>query len=98
MEYGAKADGITIDSPAVQKAIDTCIENGGGTVFFPKGIYVLATVFLKKSKVFLLLRYAENQMRRAFYPKTISIKTPHLLGKARYSHTNKWGYFYAVIT
>lgn len=49
LDYGAKADGITLDSPAVQKAINTCNETGGGTVFFPKGIYVLATVFLKSN-------------------------------------------------
>ena len=47
LDYGTKADGITLDSPAVQKAVDACSENGGGTVYFPKGIYVLATVFLK---------------------------------------------------
>lgn len=46
-DFGAVADGITIVSPQVQKAVDACSEAGGGTVFFPKGIYVLATVFLK---------------------------------------------------
>ena len=46
-DFGAKADGITLDSPAVQKAVDACHGAGGGEVFFPKGIYVLATVFLK---------------------------------------------------
>ena len=49
LEFGAAADSITLDSPAVQKAIDACSEAGGGTVFFPKGIYVLATVFLKSN-------------------------------------------------
>jgi len=49
LDFGAKADSFTLDSPAVQKAIDVCSENGGGTVFFPKGIYVLATVFLKSN-------------------------------------------------
>lgn len=46
-DYGAKGDSITLDSPAVQKAIDACHEAGGGIVYFPKAIYVLATVFLK---------------------------------------------------
>ena len=49
LDYGVVADAITLDSPAVQKAIDACYENGGGTVFFPKGIYVLATVFLRSN-------------------------------------------------
>ncbi len=47
LDFGAKADGITLDSPAVQKAVDEANQAGGGTVYFPKGIYVLATVFLK---------------------------------------------------
>lgn len=46
-DYGAKGDSITLDSPAVQKAVDACHEAGGGIVWFPKDIYVLATVFLK---------------------------------------------------
>ena len=46
-DYGAVADGITIVSAQVQKAVDACSEAGGGTVFFPKGIYVFGTVFLK---------------------------------------------------
>ena len=47
LDYGAVADGKTLSSPAVQKAIDECSANGGGVVYFPKGIYVLATVFFK---------------------------------------------------
>ncbi|MBQ3554360.1 MAG: hypothetical protein IJA08_06740 [Clostridia bacterium] len=46
-DFGAVSDGLTIVSPEVQKAVDACSLAGGGTVFFPKGIYVLATVFLK---------------------------------------------------
>lgn len=46
-EYGAVADGITLDSPAIQAAVDACSAAGGGKVYFPKGEYVLATVFLK---------------------------------------------------
>ena len=29
LDFGAKADSFTLDSPAVQKAIDVCSENGG---------------------------------------------------------------------
>lgn len=34
---------------AVQDAIDQCHAQGGGTVYFPKGEYVLSTVFLKSN-------------------------------------------------
>ena len=47
LDFGAKAAGITLDSPAIQKAVDEANAQGGGIVYFPKGIYVLATVFLK---------------------------------------------------
>ena len=49
IEYGAIADGETISSVAVQKAVDDCFSKGGGTVFFPAGKYALGTVFLKSN-------------------------------------------------
>lgn len=47
LDYGAYADGVNLDSAAVQKAVDDANSQGGGVVLFPKGIYVLATVNLK---------------------------------------------------
>ncbi len=48
-EFGAIADGITLNSTAVQKAVDACHENGGGVVLFENGTFVLGTVFLKSN-------------------------------------------------
>jgi hypothetical protein len=39
--FGARGDGKTIDNIAVQKAIDYARRQGGGVVYFPKGIYIL---------------------------------------------------------
>ena len=36
-DYGAKGDGKTIDSPAINAAIQAASRAGGGTVFFPAG-------------------------------------------------------------
>jgi hypothetical protein len=40
-EYGATGDGTTDDTSAIQDAIDACAAAGGGTVYFPAGIYQL---------------------------------------------------------
>ena len=48
-DFGAIADGKTLCSQAVQKALDFCYKNGGGIVVFDKGRYVLSTVFLKSN-------------------------------------------------
>lgn len=53
-DFGAHADGKTSDTKAIQKAIDSCADNGGGTVFFPAGIYLSGSIHLK-SKVTLWL-------------------------------------------
>jgi polygalacturonase len=47
-DYGAKSDTVTINTIAIQKAIDECSKNGGGTVVVPKGIFISGAIFLKK--------------------------------------------------
>ncbi|TNJ46577.1 right-handed parallel beta-helix repeat-containing protein [Tamlana fucoidanivorans] len=48
LDYGAKADGKTLDTKSVQNAIDACTQNGGGTVIIPSGKTVLiGTIYLK---------------------------------------------------
>ena len=49
VKYGAVANGKTLNTKAVQKAVDECSANGGGIVRFDKGRYVLSTVFLKSN-------------------------------------------------
>ncbi|MHB1021013.1 MAG: glycoside hydrolase family 28 protein [Acidobacteriaceae bacterium] len=45
--YGAKADGKTVDTHALQAAIDACAEKGGGTVELAAGTYLSAPLTLK---------------------------------------------------
>ena len=52
--FGAKADARAKDTRAIQKAIDTCAENGGGTVHFPPGTYLTGSLHLR-SRVALYL-------------------------------------------
>lgn len=44
--FGAKGDGVALDTAAIQKAILTCAEAGGGTVVFHPGTYVTGTIEL----------------------------------------------------
>lgn len=46
-DYGAKGDGKSIDSPAINKAIEAASAAGGGTVVFPAGEYLSYSVRLK---------------------------------------------------
>jgi hypothetical protein len=50
--YGAKSDGQTLNTAAIQKAIDACHASGGGTVLVPRGVFVSGSLRLK-SKVTL---------------------------------------------
>ncbi len=52
--YGATGDGKTVDSPAINKAIEAAEAAGGGTVIFPPGVYMSFSIRLK-SKVNLYL-------------------------------------------
>ena len=47
-QYGAKGDGITKDTAAIQKAIDVCAGKGGGTVVLDGApVFVSAPILLK---------------------------------------------------
>lgn len=51
-DYGAAADGKTVCTKAIQRAIDLCDING--TVYIPKGEYVSGAVFLKSDMTLFL--------------------------------------------
>ncbi|HEX8504473.1 MAG TPA: glycosyl hydrolase family 28 protein [Hymenobacter sp.] len=48
VKYGAKADGQTLNTAAIQKAIDACAEKGG-TVLVPRGLWLTASLELKSN-------------------------------------------------
>ena len=46
--YGAVNDGKTLNTRAIQSAIDACASKGGGIVTFDTGSYVTGAIFIKK--------------------------------------------------
>ncbi len=46
-DFHADTTGLVNTGVELQKAIDHCNENGPGRVFFPKGVYLTGTLFLK---------------------------------------------------
>src|SRR6266566_9199949 len=47
--FGARGDGKTLDTVAINKAIDTAAAAGGGTVLFPSGNYLSVSIHLKSN-------------------------------------------------
>jgi polygalacturonase len=47
--YGATGDGKTVDTPAINRAIEAVATAGGGMLVFPAGIYVCFTINLRSN-------------------------------------------------
>ena len=46
-DCGAKADGKTLCTSAIQRAIDQCSKDGGGTVYLAPGTFLSGTIYMK---------------------------------------------------
>jgi hypothetical protein len=53
-EYGAKGDGSTDDTTAIQTAVTAIGTRGGGTLYFPKGTYLISSTISLVSKIRIL--------------------------------------------
>ena len=49
LKYGAKPDGVALNTIAIQKAIDAAAEAGGGKVVVPKGEFLTGPIVLKSN-------------------------------------------------
>lgn len=94
--YGAKADGATKDTKAIQAAIDDCASAGGGTVKLAGGTFLSAPIVLK-SKITLDLAKDTTLLGspdHEDYPRKVEFKGPgyqSLVGATNAEHVSITG-------
>lgn len=76
--YGAKGDGQTKDTVALQKAIDMCAGKGGGTVKLTGGTFVSGPLVLKSNITLDIAKGATllGSPDHADYPEVTELKAP----------------------
>jgi polygalacturonase len=47
-DFGAIADSVTLNTRAIQTAIDKAAKDGGGIIVIPKGTFLTGALFFKK--------------------------------------------------
>ncbi len=97
-DFGAKGDGKTIDSPAINKAIDAASANGGGTIYFPAGIYLSFSIRLKSNITIFLdngatLLAADPQNNKGSYdlPEPNEFDMYQDFGHSHWKNSLIWG-------
>src|SRR5215475_9102721 len=76
--YGAKPDGTTKNTTALQSAIDDCAKSGGGTVSLSGGIFLSGPIVLKSNVTLDLAKDTTllGSPDHADYPKKIEFRAP----------------------
>ncbi len=78
--YGARGNGVSKDTAAIQAAIDACERQGGGTVRLTAGTYLSAPIMLKSNITLLLDKGATllGSADHADYPPKTEFREPGL--------------------
>ena len=82
--YGAKGDGTTVNTAAIQRAIDAAAK-GGGTVVFPAGTFLTGSIFVKSGVTLKLDKGVTllGSQNIAHYP-VIKTRIAGLIGRPTY--------------
>jgi hypothetical protein len=92
--FGAKGDGIALDTAAVQAAVDACHQDGGGMVLVPAGTFQIGTVELK-SNVTLHIAAAGKLLGSADGKQYHAVDSIPLTGDSTLNDGN-WALLFAV--
>lgn len=86
LDYGAKGDGTTINTQAIQKAIDACSKTGG-IVIFPSGKYLTGTIYFKNDVTIYLHKGAVilGSTNLKDYPENLPVYQFYRKGKIKRS-------------
>ncbi|HVQ44319.1 MAG TPA: glycosyl hydrolase family 28-related protein [Candidatus Saccharimonadia bacterium] len=87
--YGAKGDGATDDTAAIQSAIDAAVN--GGTIFLPRGVYMVTGLVLRNKGTNILGdgRWATRIVRKSGNAPLITISgSGTKIGHIRYASIN----------
>ena len=58
LDFGAVPNTDALQTDKIQAAVDSCYENGGGTVIIPEGTYYTGCILLRSNITLQLLRGA----------------------------------------
>jgi polygalacturonase len=64
LRYGAKADGVTLNTKSINDAIEACSKKGGGVVLVPTGLWLTGPIVLKSNVNLHLAKNALVQFTR----------------------------------
>jgi polygalacturonase len=89
-DYGAKGDGVSKDTVAIQKAIDVCERQGGGTVRLIAGTYLSAPIVLKSNITLRLDKGATllGSADHGDYPPKTEFREPGLQSLVSATHAS----------
>ena len=89
-DFGAKGDGTTLDSPAINAAIEAAVRDGGGQVLLPAGTYLSGSIRLKSN---IDLHLSAGCTLLAADPKHFPKGSEALRGGTLYDESESFGGF-----